>query len=157
MIAQEHPHAPGVTLVIGTDRAAVVRRLRETGYRVTIPRLAVVDAVFAATASFSAEELYGQMPCALGVGRATVFRTLELLERLGYLRQLFDGAGVKRFLPATPGHHHYLVCVQCRRAVEFGDCTVDGLAATLAVQTRFQIHGHHLEVYGVCPDCQLRA
>jgi Fe2+ or Zn2+ uptake regulation protein len=35
-----------------------------------------------------------------------------------------------------------------------GDGDLDLLAARLTGETGFAIYGHHLEVYGLCEDCQ---
>ncbi len=92
---------------------------------------------------------------AAGIGQATVYRTVTLLTDLGLLVRVQDRRGDIGFTAPPIGHSHPLVCGVCRRVVRFdgvGDLTA--LEAALAAQTGFAIYGHHLEVYGVCADCQ---
>ena len=90
-----------------------------------------------------------------GIGQATVYRTVTLLTDLGLLVRVQDRRGDIGFTAPPIGHSHPLVCGVCRRVVRFdgaGDLTA--LEAALAAETGFAIYGHHLEVYGVCADCQ---
>ena len=136
------------------DRETIVALLRAEGYRITQPRIAIVDAVLAAPGGFTADGLYDRLRDVAGIGRATVFRTVDTLVRLGYLRRLHDDAQCSQYIRSTPGHHHHLICTRCHRVVEFDGCTVDALASALGAQTQFRIEGHWLELFGICPDCQ---
>ncbi|MDQ2784015.1 MAG: transcriptional repressor [Chloroflexota bacterium] len=147
-----------INLDTGTaDREEIIRLLRDAGYRVTQPRIAIVDAVLATPGGFTADGLYDQLRGMAGIGRATVFRTVDTLARLGYLRRLHDEEHCSQYIHTTPGHHHHLICTQCHRVVEFDGCTVDALASELSAQTQFRIQGHWLELFGLCPACQSAA
>lgn len=135
-------------------RETILDLLRAEGYRVTQPRTAIIDAILATPTGFTADELYDRLKGIAGIGRATVFRTCDTLVRLGYLRRLHGEEHCHQFIRATPGHHHHLVCTGCGRVVEFDGCTVEALASSLARRTDFQIAGHRLEMFGLCPDCQ---
>jgi len=152
--ARKDDAAMSVTLAIPTDREAILRLLRTEGYRITQPRIAIVDAVFAQGGSFTADGLYDALRDQAGVGRATVFRTLDTLERLGYLRRLHGLDDCHQYVRATPGHHHHLVCTRCGCVVEFDGCTVGAMVDTVAARTQFRIENHNLELYGICPECQ---
>jgi Fe2+ or Zn2+ uptake regulation protein len=104
----------------------------------------------AATIGEAAEALRGD-----GVGQATVYRTVTLLGDLGLLARVQDGRGEICFIAPPIGHSHPLICGVCRRVVRFdGDGDVADLEARLAATTGFSIYGHHLEVYGICPECR---
>lgn len=143
-----------VTLAAPTDRDEILGLLREEGYRITQPRIAIVDAVLAQGGGFTADGLYDTLHDQAGVGRATVFRTLDTLERFGYLRRLHGLDGCHQYVRATPGHHHHLVCTRCGRVVEFDGCTVGTMVDGVAAHTHFRIENHNLELFGVCPECQ---
>jgi Fe2+ or Zn2+ uptake regulation protein len=88
-----------------------------------------------------------------GVGQATVYRTVLLLQRLGLLTSVHDEVGKVRYSAMCPGHRHALVCRGCQTVVEFADCELSLLEKLLSARTGFAIQGHHLEVYGTCPAC----
>lgn len=136
------------------NRDSVVRRLRDAGYRVTFPRTVVIDAVLATTGMFSADGVFAALSGHTSVGRATVFRTFDALLALAVLRFVHAEGGRQFFARATPGHMHYLICTRCHRVIEFAGCPVDQFATELAARTKFQIAGHRLEIFGLCPDCQ---
>ncbi len=136
------------------NRESILALLRAEGYRVTQPRIAIIDAALNTPTGFTADEMYDRLKGVAGIGRATVFRTCDTLVRLGYLRRLHGEASCHQFIRATPGHHHHLICTQCRQVLEFDGCTVAALAEDLAARTHFRIAGHQLEMFGLCPDCQ---
>jgi len=90
-----------------------------------------------------------------GVGQATVYRTVTLLSDLGLLARVQDRRGEICYTAPAIGHSHPLICGVCRKVVRFdGNGDVKELEARLAEATGFSIYGHHLEVYGICPDCR---
>ncbi len=129
----------------------VMRVLDDHGYRLTGPRRAVVEAVLAHRRPFSAEQLVEELPA---IGRATVYRTLEILASVDLLTRLLQPGGHPAYVVGQPGHRHHLVCSECGTVVAFTRCPFDELLHDLARDTDFSIQGHHLEVFGVCPRCQ---
>lgn len=103
----------------------------------------------AATITEAADALRGG-----GVGQATVYRAVQLLNDLGLLARVQDRHGDICYIAPPIGHSHPLVCGVCRKVVRFdGDDDVSQTEARLAAATGFSIYGHHLEVYGICPSC----
>lgn len=138
-------------------RAAVESVLSLHGYRLTAPRAAIVAAVLCHERPFTAEELVAELRDVAGmrpIGRATVYRTLEILAAIDVLTRLVQPDGHPSYIIGNPGHRHHLVCSECGTAVEFTACPVDELVRDLTRDTAFQIHDHLLEVFGVCPRCQ---
>ncbi|MGH2559105.1 MAG: Fur family transcriptional regulator [Thermomicrobiales bacterium] len=125
--------------------------LTDHGYRLTGPRRDVVSAVLQRRRPFSAEQLVAELP---GIGRATIYRTLEILASIDVLTRLLQPGGHPAYVVGIPGHRHHLVCSECGTTVAFTRCPVDELVTDLVRDTDFSIHGHHLEVFGVCPTCQ---
>lgn len=130
--------------------------LVQHGYRLTRPRAAVVDAVLQRSHPFSAEQLVADVGTSNGgtIGRATIYRTLEILASVDVLSRLIQPDGHPVYICDSPGHRHHIVCSACGTAVAFTFCPVDELVPTLARDTAFQITDHLLEVFGVCPSCQ---
>jgi Fur family transcriptional regulator, ferric uptake regulator len=148
--AQPHPDLP--------TPEAVDELLVRHGYRLTSPRRTVIADVLGRTRPFTAEEVVASLKeRAPDLGRATVYRTLELLASLDVLTRVLLSDGHPAYIAGTPGHRHHLVCSDCGRAVAFSACPVDELVRELSRDTRFAINGHLLEVFGVCPACQSAA
>jgi Fur family transcriptional regulator, ferric uptake regulator len=132
------------------------RELQEQGYRLTHAREIILQALVASgghvTADGLVERIRHDSP---RIGRMTVYRTLELLCDLGLLRPVYQGTGAAHFVLMDQGHHHHLVCSRCERIVEFDECVVDNLTETIGARFGFELQGHLLEFFGICPDCQV--
>lgn len=138
-------------------RTEVEQTLSDHGYRLTAPRQAIVDAVLRHTRPFSAEQLVGELsasPEGPKIGRATIYRTLEVLAAIDVLTRIVQPDGHPTYICGMPGHRHHLLCESCGTTVTFTACPVDDLVRHLTNDTHFQIRDHVLEVFGVCPRCQ---
>ena len=144
----------GVMVPSTTEVEELLARLAARGHRMTGPRRQIVTAL-ARRGSTTAQELYESLRAdGSGIGRATVFRTLELLSGLGVLERVHGDAGYHNYALAQPGHSHQIICSDCGTTLEFSDCALDSLLTGLAQRTAFRIDGHWLEVFGVCRSCQ---
>jgi Fur family ferric uptake transcriptional regulator len=153
-------HAHHTDSTTKPTRAQVEQVLSAHGYRLTAPRAAVVDAVLRHTRPFSAEQLVTELsdaPDGRKIGRATVYRTLEVLAAIDVLTRIVQPDGHPAYLCGTPGHRHHLLCSNCGATVTFTACPIDHLVSDLTRNTAFTIHDHVLEVFGVCPTCQAAA
>src|SRR4030042_4840443 len=85
--------------------------LTERGYRLTPQRMMIISSIENSTNHISAEEIYAQVVARYpNVNISTVYRTLELLNRLDLVTETDMGEGRGRYHPADKGHHHHLVC-----------------------------------------------
>jgi Fur family ferric uptake transcriptional regulator len=137
------------------DQAIAV--IRTSGNRVTVDRRAVVEALEAGEDHLTAEQLaevvWERHP---DINLATVYRTLELLERLEIAFHVHLGHGPSRWHFAGDVHHH-LVCDECNRVVEIPDSTFDPLRRRLLDDTGFVIDPHHFSLSGLCQACAAKA
>ena len=121
------------------------------GHRVTAPRRALLTAMRGLGDHFTAEGVAAASP---GVGRATVFRTLRLLQELEIVCQVVLDDGTVQYRLASGGHHHHIVCSRCGAVNDFASCDIQGLLGELARRTGYEIEAHRLEVYGLCSACR---
>jgi Fur family ferric uptake transcriptional regulator len=130
--------------------------LRQAGYRLTQPRLAVLQVLEEIDEGLSPEEVHqqGKTICA-SLGLVTVYRTLELLAELGLVRRVHSEQRCHSYASAGTDRHH-LICQECHRVTEFPCDGLDGLIEAVRQQTGYAITEHLLELSGVCPECQAR-
>ena len=135
---------------------AVLSRLDADGRRRTPSRAMVIAAALRRTQPFTAQELVREL-ARRGIGRATVFRTLDLLVSLDVLSRIHgveQGARCIRYTACAPSHHHHLVCRSCGRVEEIRASGLEQRIAALARARGFQPLGHGLEVQGLCAECR---
>ena len=130
---------------------SIERRLTGGGVRVTAPRRALLAAIDSLGDHFTAEELASAAP---SVGRATVFRTLRLLQDLGSVCLVVLDDGTSEYRMAEPGHHHHLVCSTCGRVSDIVGCDLTELVRAVSEDTGFDVETHRLELYGRCAECR---
>lgn len=130
----------------------LVAALDTAGYRLTRPRRALAELIARQDGHFTAAELLGEANARrLGIGRATVFRALDLFADLGLLERIDLPSGDHAYVPCEPVHHHHVVCSTCGTSAEVHDFGVQTVVAEVERQTGFRIDSHRLELYGRCP------
>ena len=90
-----------------------------------------------------------------GVGRATVYRTLQWLVQAGIARKVDFGEGRSRFEPSYrhPRHFH-LICTTCHQSSEFLSSDVESLMEEVAAARGFAASQAVVQIYGTCDDCR---
>jgi Fur family ferric uptake transcriptional regulator len=134
----------------------ILQQIGDAGHRRTSPRREVIAAALRRRQPFTAQELVRDLG-RRSVGRATVFRTLDLLVALGALSRIHGiEAGVRcvRYTPCEPSHHHHLVCHVCGRVEDLGATALERQITATARGRGFQLLGHTLEVVGICARCR---
>jgi len=140
-------------------------RFRGCGYRITIPREAILDVLSKTSEHLSAEDIYLAVhknhP---NIGLTTIYRTLELLVHMGLVFKFDFGDGRARFElsedPKGKRHHHHLVCTSCGRVIDYTDFIDDEIELLsrtekgLSQKFRFKIANHVIQFYGLCDQCQ---
>jgi Fe2+ or Zn2+ uptake regulation protein len=131
-----------------------LERLAESGYRLTAPRRAIVEALARSTRALGPIELYDQIRRETpGLGLVTVYRTLEKLEELGLVQRVHQPGGCHQYLRMPSGHEHLLLCTGCGQAAYFAGDELDGLFGSVARATGFSVESHWLQLFGRCPTC----
>ncbi len=133
--------------------------LGKSSYRLTPQREAVVDVLIAnADGHLSAEEIFMHTKQLYAdIGLATVYRNLELLEKLGIIHRFEYGDGQSRFeikLGEDEEHyHHHLICGQCGSIGEFKSDLLETIEKRIAEETGFKVTDHCLRFFGICAQC----
>jgi Fe2+ or Zn2+ uptake regulation protein len=138
--------------------ASALGAFEQAGYRLTAPRRAVADLIAARKGHFTAADLVTEaISRRLGIGRATIFRALDVLLELGVLERLDLPSGEHAYVRCEPIHHHHVICSNCGRATEIDDAGLRRVVDTIAERTGYTIENHRLELFGRCPDCRAAA
>ncbi len=137
------------------DAGPLLVALDRAGYRVTKPRRALAQLIADRTGHFAAADLVRESRVhRLGIGRATIFRTLDVLSELGVVERLDLPTGEHAYVGCAPTHHHHVVCSNCGRTAEIADAGLRTVVREVARQTGFRVEDHRLELFGLCPACQ---
>jgi Fur family ferric uptake transcriptional regulator len=137
------------------EARTLITALEGAGYRLTEPRRALAGLIAGRTGHFTAGDLVAEAKQRrLGVGRATIFRTLEVLESLGRLERLDLPSGGHAYVVCQRSHHHHVVCSSCGRATEIDDAGLRAVVDRIASRTGYQVVDHRLELFGLCAACQ---
>jgi len=126
---------------VSTPRAAVVETLADLGCSVTARAIA--------------DRLHDR---GQDVGVASIYRTLELLDKLRLTRRVDAAEGVARYEPLDPSgdHHHHIVCDTCGEVAAFEDSDLERAIERLASRVDYSIDGHDVTLRGECPACRAR-
>jgi Fur family transcriptional regulator, ferric uptake regulator len=130
--------------------------LQSAGYRRGGARTAIVEALAghdcAVTALELDEELRRRKPA---VGRASVYRALEQLERLGLLQRVEVSRGVAGYERVEPDgeHHHHAICRECGRVLPFEDDSLERAIGNLSERISFEVADHDVVLRGRCKRC----
>jgi len=132
----------------------LISKLGEQGYRLTPQRMMVLSAIENSNDHISAEEIYAQVVAKYPhVNISTVYRTLELLNRLDLVTETDLGGGRVRYHPAGKGHHHHLVCQECGKVIDLDETVLYPLKKVLLREYKFSADLRHLGIFGRCADC----
>ena len=138
-----------------SNRAEIISNaVMKHGHRLTAARQTIIEALVQSEGHITADALAARVHATVPqIGRMTVYRTLELLSRLGVVRPIYQGTGAAHYVLMTGGSHHHLICNRCHGVIEFDDCTAGELARQLADRFNFQVSSHLLELNGICANC----
>jgi Fur family transcriptional regulator, ferric uptake regulator len=136
-----------------TPATALRRTLHERGLRMTPQRQLVLDAV-RQLGHATPEQVCTQVQrAAPAVNITTVYRTLDLLERLGLVRHTHLGHGAPNYSEHQHEHVH-LVCHGCGTVTEVPTDLMDGLADRLDRERGFELDVTHVALSGLCRSCR---
>lgn len=141
-----------------TSRDPLVDAIGDAGYRLTEPRRAVAELVAARDGHFTANDLMDDARARrMGIGRATIFRALDLFTELEILERIDLPSGDHAYVPCAPTyHHHHIVCGGCGRVTEVEDLGLSAAIEDIQHRTGWQVDSHRLELFGRCPRCKSR-
>ncbi len=141
-----------------TDPLPLTEAIERAGHRLTGPRLAATRLIAAHDGPFTAADLVAAAEARrLRIGRATIFRAIDLLVQLNVIERLDLPSGEHAYVACRATHHHHLVCSSCGRSTDVDDAGLRAVVADIALRTGYRIDDHRLELFGKCAACQAAA
>ena len=142
---------------ISPTMALFHRFLRDQGLPVTNQREAVAAVVLDSDEHLSVDQIESLLrEKGEKIGKATVYRTLDLLVKSRLVDELDFGEGFKRYEQrlSRKSVHEHLVCQSCGGVTEFPSPEMPAIEARAAREHGFRPVRHRLEIYGLCRECQ---
>ena len=131
-----------------------VRILKRHDYKITAPRTAVLEVFASSDSPLSAYDVEGRIRKEIPVTVVTIYRILEVFEKLGLVHRIHTKEGYIRCdFEAEDGCHYFAVCTKCGRATEFLHKKACLLEAVVPENLHFKELGHIAEISGVCEKC----
>jgi Fe2+ or Zn2+ uptake regulation protein len=129
--------------------------LVDAGERITEPRRAVAQLVATHDGHFTAADLVEDARTAYPtLGRATVFRALDLFAGLGLVERIDLPDGGHAYVSCDTAHHHHAICTACGRSFDVDDGGLAEVLARIGERSGFAVTAHRLEIFGVCEACR---
>ena len=147
-----------------TDVSDCLGTLKRLGYKMTSARKAILNVLSHTIDHLTAEDVYLQVHKIYpDIGLASVYRTLDLLVRIGIVFKLDFGLGKAEYELAEDvkgkKHHHHLVCTGCGQVIDYKDFSKEELELLkkteegLLARYHFEITNHLIQFYGLCQAC----
>jgi Fur family transcriptional regulator, ferric uptake regulator len=138
-----------------TDLTTVQAALDDAGYRRTGARRSIADLIAARDGPFTAADLVEEARSKrVRIGRATIFRTLDVLADLHAVERLDLPTGEHAYVACEPVHHHHVICSRCGRSRDVDDAGWRAVVRHIERTTGYRIDDHRLELFGLCPACR---
>jgi Fur family transcriptional regulator, ferric uptake regulator len=132
--------------------------LDDAGYRLTGARRSIAELIARRSGPFTAADLVADAQQRdRAIGRATIFRTLDVLAELHAVERIDLPTGEHAYLACEPAHHHHVVCSNCGRSTDVDDAGWRAVVRDIEDRTGYRIDDHRLELFGLCPTCRAAA
>ena len=138
-----------------TAAEALVAALDDAGYRLTEPRRTVAGLIASREGHFTAADLADDARRRrLRIGRATIFRALDVFADLRLVERIDLPDGDHAYVGCDPVHHHHAICTRCGRSQDIDDLGLNDVLAEVGDRLEFTVTSHRLELFGRCAACR---
>jgi Fe2+ or Zn2+ uptake regulation protein len=128
-----------------------IELLKQHDFSLTTPRKIVFEVLY----SYGLQTMAQLISRSKGIDRSSVYRTIDILERIGAVARIPQGFKYKvelseKFLP----HHHHIVCSTCGKQADIELTRLEELLAKIAADNAYTLQSHKVELQGICSRCQ---
>lgn len=137
----------------------IKEKLKRGGYKFTTQRRAILKVIVDNyDEHLSSDEVYNIVKKEYPeLGIATVYRTLQLFEKLNIVYKLNFDDGCSRYELSAGSenhHHHHLICLSCGKVIEVKLDLLESLEEEIESEGQFTIVNHNVKFYGYCSECR---
>jgi Fur family peroxide stress response transcriptional regulator len=133
----------------------MLRKLRETGFRITPQRFVILRVLAENKGHPGAEQIYAAVKADFPTTSiATVYKTLAVLKSIGEVHELEFSNDYNRYDGRKTAPHPHLICIKCRRIVDLELGSLAEMTEKLASESGYKLISHRCDFYGVCPECR---
>lgn len=142
-----------MALHTGKDKVPLAAVLRQSGYKATGARIAILAYFKNHPHPLSVRQIVE------GIGgtidQATVYRTIKSLKAKNIIRQVDLRHNHAHYEFADRARHHHLICTHCGKIEDVDRCEMETLGAAVLRRSKSfaSIEEHSLEFYGICKTC----
>ncbi|WP_456463823.1 Fur family transcriptional regulator [Persephonella sp.] len=129
--------------------------IKSSGLKYTPQREKIFRVILSTKGHFEIEQLVHKIRSKnIDVSRATVYRTLDILKKLGYVNEVIKFKNKTIYEVALKEHHDHLICRKCGKIIEFHSEEIEKLQNKICKTYQFKPEFHRLEIFGLCKSCQ---
>ena len=133
---------------------SIIRKLKDSGHRITPQRLAIVGILAKSEDHPSVENIHNQIKKDFPtMSLATVYKNIEVIKSLGEVLELGFPDGSNRYDGNKPNPHPHLICIQCKKILDPDLDSLDEMQKEVALESNFKILYHRLDFFGICSNC----
>jgi Fur family ferric uptake transcriptional regulator len=139
------------------ERSRFVEFLEHKSLKLTRQRELLLEEIFKDDGHFEAEELVERMKHRdARVSRATVYRTLDLLQECLLVEKINFGTSRSFYEHVTLGQHHdHMICTRCGAVIEFFDDRLETLQDEISRKHGMELTHHSMRLFGICKSCRM--
>lgn len=133
----------------------MLERLKESAFRITPQRYAVLNVLAHSVEHPSAESIHAELKNNYPtMSLATVYKTIDLLKREGEILELEFSDFGNRYDGKNPDPHPHVICTSCGKIIDPSQLDLEEITNKMMEETGYKILTHRLDFYGICPACQ---
>jgi Fur family transcriptional regulator, peroxide stress response regulator len=138
-------------LIVEEDKMTeLIPYLKERGLRITPQRMLILKTIISLKGHPTAEDIHRELPF---ISMATIYNNLKLFMKLRIVNELPYGDGVSMYELYESNHYH-IICQSCGKIVDFYYPSLKEVEHAASTLTKYEIHTHKMEIYGLCTTCQ---
>ncbi len=132
-----------------------INKMKDSNIRITPQRYAILEFLVESKSHPTADGIYKHLEHRFpNMSVATVYNNLRLFTEIGFVIEMAYGDSSSRF-DFTSTKHYHAICDKCDKVVDVFYPGLEDVESATEQLTGFKIRDHRLEMYGLCPDCQI--